>query len=212
LRRGVGLARSPVIPSLDWLLHFASCHDPMVQPDAGQVWSGRSESKGYMLRPQVVDAEGTVRETPAVPKLFLDIARRAQAEALQQQPGAFEGLPFESEDGFTTIMNYYPPKWGTLMAHSDTSEPSLKAKNGGKRYPVVSMSIGDAAIFTIYPHPDTEGPGIGVDIELRNGDVLLFGGASRLVKHGVGPPLVRTARPAGLKMVPGRLNITLRAL
>ena len=184
----------------------------LYQTYAGQVWNGRATPKGYVLRPRVADAEGVVRDTPAVPPLFLDTARRAQEAALAAHPAAFERLPFEAgADAFTAIMNYYPRAWGELSVHADTGEPCLRA-TPRRLYPVVSLSIGDAANFTVYPREDGEGLGPGQDIELRSGDVLLFGGASRLIKHKVAAPLPLAARPPGLKMVPGRLNITLRGL
>jgi alkylated DNA repair dioxygenase AlkB len=184
----------------------------LYQTYSGQVWNGRATPKAYVLRPRVADAEGVVRDTPAVPALFLDTARRAQEAALAAHPAAFERLPFEAgPDAFTSIMNYYPRAWGELSVHSDNSEPCLRAKPR-LLYPVVSLSIGDAANFTIYAHEDGEGLGPGQDIELRSGDVLLFGGESRLIKHKVAAPLPLAARPPGLKMVPGRLNITLRGL
>jgi alkylated DNA repair dioxygenase AlkB len=184
----------------------------LYQTYAGQVWNGRATPKGYVLRPRVADAEGVVRDTPAVPPLFLDTVRRAQEAALAAHPAAFERLPFEAgADAFTAIMNYYPRAWGELSVHADTGEPCLRA-TPRRLYPVVSLSIGDAANFTVYPREDGEGLGPALDIELRSGDVLLFGGASRLIKHKVAAPLPLAARPPGLKMVPGRLNITLRGL
>jgi len=102
--------------------------------------------------------------------------------------------------------------------HADTSEPSLKT---GLAWPIVSLSVGDTAVFTVYPHAHTvpggrTENGDGVDILLRSGDVVCFGGASRLLRHevkriqevGAGG----VVRPAGLRMVGGRLNVTLRAL
>jgi hypothetical protein len=52
-----------------------------------------------------------------------------------------------------------------------------------------------------------------VVVQLRSGDALLFGGASRGIEHAV-PPAGKAprVRPPGLPMVPGRLNITVRTL
>jgi alkylated DNA repair protein (DNA oxidative demethylase) len=87
---------------------------------------------------------------------------------------------------------------------NDTSEPSLRQ---GKTYPVVSFSIGDAVDFSMGEGGDRS------TVRLRSGDVLLFGGNSRTIKHGVArTPTARGPRPAGLRMVSGRLNITLRRL
>jgi len=50
------------------------------------------------------------------------------------------------------------------------------------------------------------------DLELRSGDVLLFGGAARLIRHEVKGVKPEVPRPKNLRMVAGRLNITLRGL
>ena len=48
-----------------------------------------------------------------------------------------------------------------------------------------------------------------VDVWLRSGDLLVFGGATRRIYHGVPKVLTGTA-PAGLGLPPGRLSITIR--
>ncbi|KAK8556499.1 hypothetical protein V6N13_064529 [Hibiscus sabdariffa] len=83
-------------------------------------------------------------------------------------------------------------------------------ENLHKRLPVVSLSIGDSAEF-LY------GDGREVDqakeVLLESGDVLLFGGESRMVFHGV-PSIVPSSAPEPLKaktgLRQGRLNLTLR--
>lgn len=181
---------------------------------AGMVWDGRTAS--YTYRPRFEASTGTVRETPPVPLIVLECARRAVDAALVQSPDAFESLPFsEGDESFTLVLNFYARGWSTLSAHSDTSEPCLKA-TPPRLWPVVSMSIGDAAIFSVFPESRVvDGivvPGPAIDIELASGDVILFGGRSRLIRHQVGRTLPSSIRPAGLKMVPGRLNLTLRGL
>ena len=47
------------------------------------------------------------------------------------------------------------------------------------------------------------------DVELRSGDLLVFGGPNRRIYHGVPKVRLGTA-PAGLELVPGRLSITVR--
>lgn len=181
---------------------------------AGMVWDGGTSS--YTYRPRVEASTGEVRETPPVPAVVLECARRAVIAALAQSPDAFEPLPFsEGLESFTLILNFYARGWSTLSAHSDTSEPCLKA-SPPRLWPVVSMSIGDAAVFSVFPESHiVDGvvvPGPALDIELASGDVILFGGLSRLIRHSVGKTLPSSIRPAGLMMVPGRLNLTLRGL
>jgi alkylated DNA repair protein (DNA oxidative demethylase) len=47
------------------------------------------------------------------------------------------------------------------------------------------------------------------DVELRSGDLLVFGGPSRLIFHGV-PKVADGTAPDALGLPPGRLSITLR--
>ena len=47
------------------------------------------------------------------------------------------------------------------------------------------------------------------DLELRSGDLLVFGGPTRLIYHGVPNTFPGTA-PAGLGLPPGRVSITVR--
>ncbi|HEX4110691.1 MAG TPA: alpha-ketoglutarate-dependent dioxygenase AlkB [Solirubrobacteraceae bacterium] len=73
--------------------------------------------------------------------------------------------------------------------------------------PVVSLSIGDSAIFR-FGNPETRGRPY-TDVELCSGDLFVFGGPSRYAYHGVPRILPGTGDPAtGLRG--GRLNITLR--
>ena len=72
--------------------------------------------------------------------------------------------------------------------------------------PVVSVSIGDACDFAYKDDPgDTERC-----VVLGSGDVLVFGGPSRLIMHAV-PKIYPNTCPKGLVMPQkGRLNLTFR--
>ena len=48
-----------------------------------------------------------------------------------------------------------------------------------------------------------------MDVELRSGDLLVFGGANRRIYHGV-PKVLDGTGPQGLGLPPGRLSITVR--
>ena len=48
-----------------------------------------------------------------------------------------------------------------------------------------------------------------LDIELRSGDLLVFGGPNRRIHHGV-PKVATDTAPEGLDLPPGRLSITIR--
>lgn len=72
--------------------------------------------------------------------------------------------------------------------------------------PVVSLSLGDTCVFRFGNAESRTKP--YTDVELRSGDLFVFGGASRLAYHGVPRVYAGTAPPElGLG---GRLNITLR--
>lgn len=84
-----------------------------------------------------------------------------------------------------------------LGSHRDEDEQDGTA-------PVVSVSLGDDAVFHI------GGPRRGdpkVRLTLRSGDVVVFGGPSRLAYHGIDRVLPGTSPllPEG-----GRINLTLR--
>ena len=55
----------------------------------------------------------------------------------------------------------------------------------------------------------TAAPRPFTDVELRSGDLLVFGGADRRIYHGV-PKVLDGTGPDGLGLPPGRLSITLR--
>ena len=47
------------------------------------------------------------------------------------------------------------------------------------------------------------------DVELRSGDLLVFGGRNRRIYHGV-PKVLDGTGPSDLGLPPGRLSITVR--
>jgi len=96
------------------------------------------------------------------------------------------------------IVNLYGPS-SKLGLHQDGEEPSDA--------PVVTISIGDTCVFRLAGVDRRTGP--FTDIELRSGDLLVFGGINRRIFHGV--PKVRDGTaPHGLGLPPGRLSITVR--
>ena len=80
--------------------------------------------------------------------------------------------------------------------HQDRDEGDLGA-------PVLSVSLGDAALFRIGP---AEG-GRTTSLRLNSGDVCALTGPARLARHGIDRVLAGSSRliPGG-----GRLNLTLR--
>ena len=80
--------------------------------------------------------------------------------------------------------------------HQDRDEADLNA-------PVLSVSLGDTAVFRIGP----AGGGRTTTLKLDSGDVCALTGPARLARHGIDRVLAGSSRliPGG-----GRLNLTLR--
>ncbi|MEQ3553899.1 alpha-ketoglutarate-dependent dioxygenase AlkB [Pseudonocardia nematodicida] len=75
--------------------------------------------------------------------------------------------------------------------------------------PVVSLSLGAPCVFRFGNSEHRGRP--WTDVELRSGDLLVFGGESRLAYHGVPRVLPDTDDDAAvIGLGSGRLNITLR--
>lgn len=94
------------------------------------------------------------------------------------------------------LVNHYR-EGARLGLHRDEDEKEFAA-------PVVSISLGDTAIFRI---GGTERSGKTETLKLSSGDVLVMGGASRLRYHGIDRVLSGTST---LLKHGGRLNLTLR--
>jgi alkylated DNA repair protein (DNA oxidative demethylase) len=96
------------------------------------------------------------------------------------------------------LVNQYGPK-ARMGLHQDRDEADF-------RWPVVSISLGDDAVFRI---GGTTRTGPSERVTLRSGDVLVMGGGARLAYHGIDRILPGTSDllPGG-----GRINLTLRVV
>ncbi|MEY9725600.1 DNA alkylation damage repair protein AlkB [Bradyrhizobium yuanmingense] len=119
-----------------------------------------------------------------MPPLLADLARRAAEQ------GGFERFAPDA-----CLVNRYEP--GTrLSLHQDKDELDYSA-------PIVSVSLGLPATFLFGGLPRADKPR---RFRLVHGDVVVWGGASRLVYHGVAP-LAEGEHPLlGRK----RINLTFR--
>lgn len=157
-------------------------------PRTGRPWSVRmtnlgplgwvSDEAGYRYQPH---HPVTGAPWPAIPRPLLDLWRHVS------------GFPAPPE---CCLVNLYRP--GARMGlHRDADEQALDA-------PVVSVSLGDEAVFRLggltRKHPTGS-------FRLRSGDVLVLGGENRLAYHGVDRVIPGTS---SLLRQPGRLNLTLR--
>jgi alkylated DNA repair protein (DNA oxidative demethylase) len=123
----------------------------------------------------------TDEEWPPIPHELLDLWKRVTE---------FPMLPE------CCLVNLY--REGAKMgAHQDADEEAREA-------PVVSVSLGDAALFRIGGNQRKEPTR---SVKLCSGDVLVFGGPARMAFHGVDRivPGTSTLIPGG-----GRINLTLR--
>ncbi|MGO4405924.1 alpha-ketoglutarate-dependent dioxygenase AlkB [Bosea sp. RAF48] len=137
-----------------------------------------SDERGYRYQPEHPE---TGEPWPIMPAPLLDLW------------GELSGYPHPPE---ACLVNFYAG--GAKMGlHQDRDEQEFDA-------PVLSVSLGDAAIFRI---GGAERGGKTTSLKLSSGDVLLFGGEARLAYHGIDRILSgsSTLLPEG-----GRINLTLR--
>jgi DNA alkylation damage repair protein AlkB len=147
----------------------------------------RVESAGTEDRGQFVDTDGApVKPLPA--DLF-DLARAAVVAAYGEA-GSY------APDA--VIANLYAPG-ARLGLHCDGEEPADA--------PVVTISLGDTCLFRFAGVDRRTAP--FVDLWMHSGDLLVFGGETRRIYHGV-PKVLPATAPAGLGLPPGRLSITIR--
>ncbi|CAK9179843.1 unnamed protein product [Ilex paraguariensis] len=104
------------------------------------------------------------------------------------------------------IVNFYTSS-GRLGLHQDRDESTESLRRG---LAVVSFSIGDSAEFLYGDQRDIDK---AEKVTLESGDVLIFGGKSRHVFHGVTaihPNTAPKAMQEESNLRPGRLNLTFR--
>lgn len=144
----------------------------------------------YRYSRTVEDGDGAPA-TP-FPGWLGDLARRAVADALEDHRAA---AAYEPD---VALANFYDGK-ARMGMHRDKDERSDA--------PVVSLSVGDGCVFRFGNTEHRNRP--YTDIQLRSGDLFVFGGPSRFAFHGVPRTLPGTADPA-VGLAGGRLNVTIR--
>jgi DNA oxidative demethylase len=124
------------------------------------------------------------RPWPPMPRVFLELAQSGA------QAGGFPGFAPDA-----CLLNRYTPG-ARLTLHQDKDESDFTA-------PIVSVSLGLPAIFLFGGDARTDRRN---RVPLQHGDVVVWGGPSRLHHHGV------LALPDGCHEVLGsqRLNLTFR--
>jgi DNA oxidative demethylase len=119
-----------------------------------------------------------------------DVGRRAVARAQIGDATAYEAD--------VALVNVYDAT-AKMGLHQDKDERSLE--------PVVSISLGASAVFR-FGNPQTRTKPY-IDVKVQSGDLVVFGGASRLAYHGVTKVLPGTG-PWHAERPDERLNITIR--
>ncbi|MGO4685807.1 DNA oxidative demethylase AlkB [Hyphomicrobium sp. 2TAF46] len=119
-----------------------------------------ADRRGYRYDP--LDPS-TQMPWPAMPDVFTDVARRAAAEA------GFDGFAPDA-----CLINRYDPG-ARLTLHQDRNERNFGA-------PIVSVSLGLPAKFLFGGLTRTDKV---LRLVLEHGDVVAWGGPSRLAFHGV---------------------------
>lgn len=176
-----------------WALPPAGLRHPRVP--TGHLMSVQSVCLGLHWSPYAYsttadDTDGA--PVKPLPEDLVALARRAVADAYQDEAA---GRSYEPD---AAIVNLYEPT-AHLGLHQDGEEPSPA--------PVVTISIGDTCTFRMAGVDRRTGP--FTDVQLRSGDLLVFGGEHRRIFHGV-PKVRPETAPEGLGLPPGRLSITVR--
>src|SRR5581483_315039 len=175
-----------------WALPPAGLRHPRVP--SGHLMSVQSVCLGWHWEPYAYsktadDTDGA--PVKPLPRALVDLARAAVADAFGPDAAA-------AYDPDAAIVNLYAPE-AHLGLHLDGEEP--------RDAPVVTLSLGDSCVFRFAGVGRRNGP--FTDVELRSGDLLVFGGPSRRIYHGV-PKVFEGAAPDGLDLPPGRVSITIR--
>jgi alkylated DNA repair protein (DNA oxidative demethylase) len=177
-----------------WALPPAGLRHPRVP--TGHLMSVQSVCLGWHWYPYAYsrtadDTDGA--PVKPLPGALSCLARRAVDDAYGAGSALAAGFAPDA-----AIVNLYAPG-ARLGLHCDGEEPSGA--------PVVTISLGDECTFRFAGVDRRTGP--FVDLTMRSGDLLVFGGVNRRIHHGV-PKVIAGTAPAGLGLGAGRLSITVR--
>lgn len=161
-----------------------------VRTPGGAAMTARQVCLGWHWYPYayartVADGDGAV--VKPFPEWLGELGREAATTA------AYDG----GIDYDIALINFYDAD-ARMGMHRDSDEKSDA--------PVVSLSLGDTCLFRFGNTATRTRP--YTDVELRSGDLFVFGGDSRLAYHGV-PRVYEGTAPPELGLT-GRLNVTLR--
>jgi DNA oxidative demethylase len=177
-----------------WALPPAGLRHPRVP--TGHQMTVQSVCLGWHWQPYAYSR--TADDTDGAPVKPLDDELVGLARAAVGAAYGASGREATSYAPDAAIVNLYAPG-AHLGLHQDGEEPAAA--------PVVTISLGDSATFRLAGVERRTAP--FTDIEFRSGDLLVFGGSSRRIYHGI-PKVFAGTAPDGLGLPPGRLSITVR--
>jgi DNA oxidative demethylase len=163
---------------------------------SGHLMSVQSVCLGWHWRPYAYSRTADDSDGAPVKPMLRELKNLARAAVDAAYGPASEAA--ETYDPDAAIVNLYTAG-ARLGLHQDAEEPS--------EAPVVTISLGDTCVFRLAAVDRRAGP--FTDVELRSGDLLVFGGPSRRIYHGV-PKVLEDSGPAALGLPSGRLSITVR--
>jgi alkylated DNA repair protein (DNA oxidative demethylase) len=179
----------------EWARDPAGLRTPRM-PD-GTPMSIRSVCLGWHWYPYAYSRTCDDHDGAPVKPLPDDVAQLAVRAAADAGFNA-EGLRFDA-----SIVNIYTSA-SKLGLHQDIGEGEGAVAAGS---PVVTVSLGDTCVFRFGNNDTRTQP--WTDLELRSGDLFVFGGPARLAFHGVLRTLPQTAPPE-LRLDDVRISVTLR--
>jgi DNA oxidative demethylase len=175
-----------------WSLPPAGLRHPRVP--SGHLMTVQSVCLGWHWQPYAYSRTADDTDGAPVKPIPADLVRLAR-QAVADTFGAEAGAHYAPD---AVIANLYTAD-ARLGLHQDVEELSDA--------PVVTISVGDTCLFRMAGVDRRTGP--FTDIELQSGDLLVFGGPSRRIFHGV-PKVYEATGPRDIGLPPGRLSITVR--
>jgi alkylated DNA repair protein (DNA oxidative demethylase) len=146
----------------------------------------------YRYTRTAIDQEGAPPVAP-FPEWLAELGRAALTDAYGD-PAA--GAAYSPD---AALINFYD-EHAKMGMHQDKDENSDA--------PVVSLSVGATCTFR-FGNTDNRGAPF-TDVELRSGDLFVFGGPARFAYHGVVKQIQPGRADPATSLANGRLNLTLR--
>ena len=179
----------------EWSRDPAGLRTPQM-PD-GTPLSIRSVCLGWHWYPYAYSRTCDDHDGAPVKPLPSDVVALAR-DAAAAAGYAAAGVRFDA-----SIVNVYDSA-SKLGLHQDSAEGEGAIAAGS---PVVTISLGDSCIFRFGNNYTRTRP--WTDVQLRSGDLFVFGGPARLAFHGVVRTIPGTAPPE-LGLRDTRISVTLR--